>query len=291
MTAARLPYPPALPGHIIEAAVRMALAEDLGQAGDITSQATIGPDATAVARINAREPGIICGLDCALAAFSMIGDGLVVEPFVLDGDSVEARTAILEVSGNARRVLAAERTALNFMTHMSGIATLTRRFADAVAHTPAHICCTRKTTPGLRALEKYAVRCGGGYNHRFGLDDAILIKDNHIAVAGSVAEAVAAARAFAGHLVAIEVEVDTLAQLSEALDAGAEAILLDNMSNAMLRDAVALAAGRAKLEASGNVTIERVASIAETGVDYISTSRITMAATPLDLGLDIAIKG
>ncbi|WP_404405029.1 carboxylating nicotinate-nucleotide diphosphorylase [Pelagibacterium halotolerans] len=291
MTAAPIPHPPTLPRHIVEAAVRMAFAEDLGQAGDITSQATIGPNATAVARINARESGVICGLDCALAAFSAIGDGLSVETFLRDGDRVEAGTAVLQVSGNARLVLAAERTALNFMTHLSGIATLTRRFADAVSHTPAHICCTRKTTPGLRALEKYAVRCGGGHNHRYGLDDAILIKDNHIAVAGSVTEAVAAARTFAGHLVAIEVEVDTLTQLAEALDAGAEAVLLDNMSNEVLREAVALTAGRAKLEASGNVTLERVASIAESGVDYISTSRITMAAIPLDLGLDIAIKG
>lgn len=291
MTAAPLPNPPALPRHIVEAAVRMAFSEDLGQAGDITSQATIGPDATAHARINARQPGIVCGLDCARMAFATIGDGLTVEAFVQDGDAVAAGTAVLEVSGNARLVLAAERTALNFMTHMSGIATLTRQFADRVSHTSAHICCTRKTTPGLRALEKYAVRCGGGHNHRFGLDDAILIKDNHIAVAGGVAQAVAAARAFAGHLVAIEVEADTLAQLAEALEAGAEAVLLDNMDNTMLREAVALTAGRAKLEASGNVTLERVAAIAETGVNYISTSRITMAATPLDLGLDIAIKG
>lgn len=289
MTAASSPYPPALPHHIVKAAVRAAFAEDLGQAGDITSQATIGPDATARARINARQPGIVCGLDCARIAFATIGDGLTVETFVCDGDAVAAGAAVLEVSGNARLVLAAERTALNFMTHMSGIATLTGQFAQRVAHTSAHICCTRKTTPGLRAFEKYAVRCGGGHNHRFGLDDAILIKDNHIAVAGGVAQAVAAARAFAGHLVAIEVETDTLDQLAEALDAGAGAVLLDNMDDATLREAVALTAGRAKLEASGNVTLERVAAIAQTGVDYISTSRITMAAPPLDLGLDIAI--
>lgn len=282
-------HPPALPRHIVEQAVLAAFTEDLGQAGDITTQATIGPRATAVARINAREAGIVCGLDCARAAFALIGSGLTVETFAEDGDTVAPGAPILQVSGNARLILAAERTALNFMTHLSGIATLTHAFVDRVDGTGAHICCTRKTTPGLRALEKYAVRRGGGHNHRFGLDDAILIKDNHIAVVGSVTAAIEAARAFAGHLVAIEVEVDTLAQFGEALAAGANAVLLDNMDNDMLREAVAMNAGRAKLEASGNVTLERVRAIAETGVDYISTSKITMAANPLDLGLDIEI--
>ena len=282
-------YPPALPRHIVERAVRVALEEDLGQAGDITSQATIGPEASAVARINARQEGVVCGLDCARAAFALIGPGLQVEIFVADGASVMAGDAVLEVRGNARALLAAERTALNFLTHLSGIATLTRRFVDETEGTQAHICCTRKTTPGLRALEKYAVKCGGGHNHRFGLNDAILIKDNHSAVAGGVGAAITAARGFAGHLVAIEVEVDTLGQLEEALAAGAEAVLLDNMDAPTLAQAVAITAGRAKLEASGNVTLERIAAIARTGVDYISTSRITMAATPLDLGLDITI--
>lgn len=280
---------PSLPRPIIERAVAAALEEDLGQAGDITSQATIAPDALAVARVNSRSAGVICGLDCAVSAFSLIGPGLETELFVADGALVEPGDAILEVRGNARNLLAAERTALNFLTHLSGIATLTRSFVLRTEGTKAHICCTRKTTPGLRALEKYAVRCGGGHNHRFGLSDAILIKDNHIAVAGGVTEAIAAARAFAGHLVAIEVEVDTLAQLEEALDAGAGAILLDNMDEDTLARAVAITAGCAKLEASGNVTLERVALIARTGVDYISTSRITSASVPLDLGLDISI--
>lgn len=283
------PYPPLVPNHLIARAVATALEEDLGQAGDITSQATIAPEATAVARINSRAEGIVCGIGCAEQAFSLIGPGLKFESLVRDGAILAPGTAILQVSGNARLILAAERTALNFLTHLSGIATLTRRFADEVAGTSARICCTRKTTPGLRALEKYAVRCGGGHNHRFGLDDAILIKDNHIAVAGGVRAAIEAARTFAGHLVAVEVEVDTLGQLAEALDAGATAILLDNMDNATLAQGVALAAGRVKLEASGNVTLERVRSIADTGVDYISSSRITMGALPLDLGLDVEI--
>lgn len=282
-------HPPALPRHIVERAVRLAFEEDLGQAGDLTTQATIGPDAVASARINAREAGAICGLDCALAAFALIGPGLDVETFVADGAVVKAGDAVLEVRGNARALLAAERTALNFMTHLSGIAALTRRFVERTEGTSAHICCTRKTTPGLRALEKYAVKCGGGHNHRFGLDDAVLIKDNHIAVTGGVGAAIMAARGFAGHLVAIEVEVDTLDQLEEALEAGANAVLLDNMDEATLKRAVAITAGRAKLEASGNVTLERIAAIARTGVDYISTSRITMAAPPLDLGLDVSI--
>lgn len=284
-------YVPQLPRHLVERAVTAAFDEDLGQAGDITSQATISPEATATARVNARQPGVLSGLDCALMAFSLIGPGLAVETFVADGDRIAPGTPILEVSGNARLILAAERTALNFMTHLSGIATLTAAFVERVEDTEAHICCTRKTTPGLRALEKYAVRCGGGHNHRFGLDDAILIKDNHIAVAGGIGEAIAAAQAFAGHLVAIEVEVDTLAQLEEALEAGANAVLLDNMDEDTLAQGVAIAAGRAKLEASGNVTLERVTAIARTGVDYISSSRITMAAPPLDLGLDIDIRG
>lgn len=284
------PYAPLVPLHIVERAVAAALEEDLGQAGDITSQATISPDATAVARINARVAGVLCGLGCAEAAFRLIGPGITVTPFIADGARLEPGKAVLEVAGNARLILSAERTALNFLTHLSGVATLTRQFADATAGTGAHVCCTRKTTPGLRALEKYAVRCGGGHNHRFGLDDAVLIKDNHIAVAGGVRAAIEAARAFVGHLVAIEVEVDTLDQLAEALDAGATAVLLDNMDNETLIQGVAMTAGRAKLEASGNVTLERVRSIAETGVDYISSSRITMASPPLDLGLDIEIR-
>lgn len=284
-----MPYPPSLPRHIVERAVLDGFEEDFGQAGDLTTQATIGPDATATARINARDRGVICGLACAQAAFALVGPGLEVQPLVTDGATVEAGADLMDVRGNARALLTAERTALNFMTHLSGIATLTASFVSRTQGTNARICCTRKTTPGLRALEKYAVKCGGGHNHRFGLDDAILIKDNHIAVAGGVGPAIAAARAFAGHLVAIEVEVDTLDQLAEALEGGANAILLDNMDEETLARAVAMTAGRAKLEASGNVTLDRIGAIARTGVDYISTSRITMAAPPLDLGLDIRI--
>lgn len=286
MTAA---YTPSLPQHLMERSVKIALEEDLGQAGDITSQATIAPAAVARARINTRENGVVCGLEFAQTAFSLVGPGVSVTLLASDSDTISAGAALVEIVGNARAILAAERTALNFMTHLSGIATLTQQFVARTEGTAARICCTRKTIPGLRAAEKYAVRCGGGHNHRFGLDDAILIKDNHIAVAGSVGAAIAAARAFAGHLVAIEVEVDTLAQLEEALSAGADAVLLDNMDDVMLAEAVAITGGRAKLEASGNVTLDRIPTIARTGVDYISTSRITMAASPLDFGLDIDI--
>jgi nicotinate-nucleotide pyrophosphorylase len=197
---------------------------------------------------------------------------------------------VADVYGPARLVMSAERVALNFLNPLSGIATLTRAFTDAVAGTGAQICDTRKTTPGLRAFQKYAVRCGGGANHRYGLDDAILIKDNHIAVAGGVAAAYGAAAAYAGHLVAIEIEVTTLEELAQALEAGARVVLLDNMDNETLKKAVALNAGRAKLEASGGVKLDRVRSIAETGVDYISTSQITLSAPPLDLGLDVVIR-
>ncbi len=283
------PYLPRVPRHIIERAVLTAFEEDLGQAGDLTSQACIDPEANAKATINTRQNGIVAGLDCALAAFNLIGNGLRAEAHVRDGDSIEPGDAIMTIEGNARELLAAERTALNFLTHLSGVATLTARYARETDGTNAHVCCTRKTTPGLRALEKYAVRCGGGHNHRFGLSDAVLIKDNHIAVAGGVKKAIEAARNFVGHLVAIEVEVDTLHQLAEALDTGVPAILLDNMDIDTLARAVAMTDGRAKLEASGNVSLERVATIARTGVNYISTSKITTAAPPLDLGLDIAI--
>lgn len=283
------PYRAALPPHLVAEAVAIALREDLGLAGDLTAQATISPDAKATARMVSRQDGIVCGLDLVHEAFAQIGRDVSVEAHIADGDRLSPGTAIATISGNARLVLSAERTALNFLTHLSGVATLTGAFAAEVAGTKARICCTRKTLPGLRALEKYAVRCGGGHNHRFGLFDAILIKDNHIAVAGGVAAAINAAQAFAGHLVAIEVEVDTLDQLREALEAGATAVLLDNMDNATLSRAVELTAGRAKLEASGTVTLERVRAIAQTGVDYISSSRITAAAPPIDIGLDIDI--
>ena len=282
--------PAQLPRLLVERAVSAALEEDLGLAGDLTSQATLAPKATATASLSAREPGVIAGLDLAAAAFRLVGDGVEFSPRVADGDRVAAGDVVATVTGPARLVMSAERVALNFLNHLSGIATLTREYADAVAGTGAQICDTRKTTPGLRAFQKYAVRCGGGANHRYSLDDAILIKDNHIAVAGSVTAAYHAAEAFAGHLVAIEIEVTTLAELEEALAAGARVVLLDNMDNETLRRAVGVNAGRAKLEASGGVKLDRVRSIGETGVDYISTSQITMAARPLDLGLDVVVE-
>ncbi|MGV8856808.1 MAG: carboxylating nicotinate-nucleotide diphosphorylase [Devosia sp.] len=281
--------PAQLPRLLVERAVAAALEEDLGLAGDLTSQATLSVRATATASLSAREAGVIAGLDLAAAAFRLVGDGVVFTPLVADGDAIGVGGVVARVTGPARLVMSAERVALNFLNHLSGIATLTRIYADAVAGTGAQICDTRKTTPGLRAFEKYAVRCGGGANHRYALDDAILIKDNHIAVTGSVTAAYQAAAAFAGHLVAIEIEVQTLAELEEALAAGARIVLLDNMDNATLHQAVAINAGRARLEASGGVKLDRVRAIAETGVDFISTSQITMAAPPLDLGLDVEI--
>ena len=283
--------PAQLPRLLVDRAVAAALEEDIGLAGDLTSQATLTPQARATARLSAREAGVVAGLDLAAAAFRLMGDGVTFTPQLADGDRVAAGGLVATVSGPARLVMSAERVALNFLNHLSGIATLTREYADAVAGTGAQICDTRKTTPGLRAFQKYAVRCGGGANHRYSLDDAILIKDNHIAVAGGVAAAYRAAAAFAGHLVAIEIEVTSLAELEEALAAGARIVLLDNMDNEMLRQAVTINAGRARLEASGGVKLERVRSIGETGVDYISTSQITMAAKPLDLGLDVVVEG
>jgi nicotinate-nucleotide pyrophosphorylase (carboxylating) len=282
--------PAELPRPLVERAVAEALAEDLGLAGDLTSQAVLPPDATAEAVMTAREAGVIAGLDLAAAAFRQIGDDVQFEAKVRDGDAVTPGTAVAAITGNARHVFSAERVALNFLNRLSGVASLTRRYVEAIDGTGAKICDTRKTTPGHRAFEKFAVRCGGGANHRYGLDDAILIKDNHIAVAGGVAAAWQAARAFAGHLVAIEIEVDSLEQFEEVLQAGATAVLLDNMDNETLRRAVAINAGRAKLEASGGVKLERVRGIAETGVDYISTSQITMGAAPLDICLDVEVR-
>lgn len=300
MSAALLPE---LPPLLVEAQVRAALIEDLGRAGDITTSATIAPSLTAIADMNAREEGVLAGLELARTAFRLIDPSIRFEAFVRDGDRLEPGQAIARISGPARGILSAERVALNFLMHLCGVATYTRNFAREIAHTDAKVCCTRKTIPGLRALEKYAVRLGGGSNHRFGLDDAILIKDNHIAVAGSVDGAIAAARAYCGHLVKVEVEVDGLDQMREALTASPDVILLDNMGPDRLREAVGinraasgLSAGayaadrrRTQLEASGNVRIDTIRKIAETGVDYISTSKITMAAPTLDIGLDIAI--
>jgi len=280
---------PVLPAHLVAEAVSAAFKEDLGRAGDITSLATIPENANAKAVIAVRKPGTLAGLPLAACAFAEIGPGIKFTALKRDGDRLKPGDTVARVEGPARAILAGERVALNFLCHLSGIATETAKLVGLVAHTQARICCTRKTTPGLRALEKYAVRCGGGSNHRFGLDDAILIKDNHIAVAGGVAKAIERARAFAGHLVKVEVEVDDLDQLREALGAAPDAILLDNMKPAMLRKAVGLVAGRAATEASGGITPDSVAAIAETGVDYISSGWITHSAPALDLGLDIVI--
>lgn len=278
-----------LPDLLIEEDVRRTLLEDWGRAGDVTTQATILPDAQATAQFVAREAGTVCGLAHARLAFHLTDPSLLFQVHVPDGGQVEPGTLIAEVSGRARAILSAERTALNFMCHLSGIASLTAEFVRRISHTEARMCCTRKTLPGLRASQKYAVRCGGAWNHRFGLDDAMLIKDNHIAVCGSITEAIARAQAFAGHLLAIEIEVDTLSQLEEALSAGATCVLLDNFTPARLAEAVELTAGRAKLEASGGIRLETVQDVAQSGVDYISSSQLTMAAPTLDIGLDIGV--
>ena len=277
-----------LPDLFIAPVVRAALAEDLGRAGDLTSQACIDPDAGLNALFAARRSGVLAGLDCARLALLELDPGARFEALAADGDRLAPGAGIARVEANARALLAAERTALNLMGRLSGIATLTRAYVDAVAGTRARIVDTRKTTPGLRALEKYAVRCGGGVNHRFGLDDAILIKDNHVAACGSVGEAVRRARAFAGHLVKIEVEVDRLDQLEDALGQGPDVVMLDNFSLDDLRAAVAATAGRAVLEASGGVDLSTVRAIAETGVDVISVGALTHSAPVLDIGLDAA---
>lgn len=272
---------------IIEPAVRAALAEDLGRAGDVTTEATVPADKTAHAVIAARQPGRIAGLDVARCAFRLVDPSLKIAVALRDGSDAKSGDAICHIEGNARSILSAERVALNFMGHMSGIATATEAFVKAIEGTGARITCTRKTTPNLRAFEKYAVRAGGGVNHRFGLDDGILIKDNHIAVAGGVTAALEAAKARAGHMLRIEIEVDTLAQLVEALDGGAHAVLLDNMDPDTLRKAVEINKGRATLEASGGITLETVRAKAETGVDLLSVGWLTHSAPSLDLGLDI----
>jgi nicotinate-nucleotide pyrophosphorylase (carboxylating) len=278
---------PPLPRLLFEETVRQALLEDLGRAGDVTSAAVIPEDAGMRAVVRARAPGVVAGMDCAETAFRLMRDGIGFARKCRDGDSVNPGDVLAIVNGPARAVLSAERVALNFLGHLSGVATATRAFVEAAAGHRARIVCTRKTTPGLRPLEKHAVRAGGGVNHRFGLDDGILIKDNHIAVAGGVAAAVGAAKAHAGHMLRIEVEADTLDQLDEALSAGADAVLLDNMSTDELREAVRRTDGQATLEASGGVTLETVAGIAATGVDLISIGWITHSAPVLDLGLDV----
>ena len=285
---ARLALPHTNPPHaiLIEPLVRQALAEDLGRAGDITTDAIIPADAAVRAVIAAREPGVVAGLIAADLAFRLIDAGVRLGPRAPDGAQVAKGDVIAELTGPARAILTAERVALNFMGHLSGVATATHHLVSRITGTKARIICTRKTTPGLRVLEKYAVRCGGGLNHRFGLDDAVLVKDNHIAAAGGIDAVVAALRGRLGPTVKIEIEVDTLQQLETALALGIDAILLDNMPPEMMARAVAITKGRAKLEASGGVTLERVRAIAESGVDYISSGAITHSAKSLDLGLD-----
>jgi nicotinate-nucleotide pyrophosphorylase (carboxylating) len=274
---------------LVEDAVRAALLEDLGRAGDITTNATIPAARQARAVIAARQPGIVAGLDLAKAAFRLLDPALSFETRIADGAAVTSGAILATIEGPARALLSAERVALNFLGRLSGIATLTSRYVAAVAHTKARIVCTRKTTPGLRTFEKYAVLCGGGFNHRFGLDDAILIKDNHIAVAGGIIPALRTVKAAIGHLVKIEIEVDTLDQLDEVLTEGADVVLLDNMTPSQLREAVARVKGRLLTEASGGVTLETVAAIAESGVDMISVGALTHSAKVLDVGLDIQI--
>jgi nicotinate-nucleotide pyrophosphorylase (carboxylating) len=275
-----------LPTLLIEPLVRQALVEDLGRAGDVTTDAIAPAGRTVRCVMDARQEGVVAGLDLAALAFRLIDPEIRFESDLADGARVAPGATVAAIEGPARGVLTAERTALNFASRVSGIASATARLSTSVAHTKARIVCTRKTTPLLRAIEKYAVRAGGGANHRFGLDDAALIKDNHIAIAGSVAEAIARVRAYVGHLVKVEVEVDTLAQLEEALAAGADAILLDNMSLDDLQRGVKMIGGRAVSEASGRVTPETAPAIAETGVDLISVGWLTHSAPILDIGLD-----
>jgi nicotinate-nucleotide pyrophosphorylase (carboxylating) len=271
---------------MIEPLVRAALLEDLGRAGDITSNAIVGEEARARVALVARQPGLVAGLDLALLAFRLVDPAIASDVTRRDGSRIEPGETIATLAGPARGLLTAERTALNFLCHLSGIATATASVVAAVRDYRARVTCTRKTLPGLRTVQKYAVRIGGGSNHRFGLDDAVLIKDNHIAAAGGIRPAVERARAAAGHLVKVEVEADTLAQLDEALAAGVDAVLLDNMRLEEMRDAVAAVGGRAITEASGRITPEVAPAVAATGVDLISIGWLTHSVAALDIGLD-----
>jgi len=286
MTPDALPPPPSF---TLAPVVRLALQEDLGSAGDITTEAVLPPGAQAEAVLRARQPGVVAGLAPAAAAFALCDAELRMLPLVQDGEAVGAGTPLLRVAGSCAAILAAERVAVNFLQHLSGIATAAREMTDAIAHTRARLLCTRKTTPGLRMLEKRAVRAGGGQNHRFGLHDAVLIKDNHLAMlGGDMSEAVRRARAHVGPMRMIELEVDTLAQLERALAADPpDVVLLDNMSPDSLRDAVCMAAGRVPLEASGGIRPDNVRAVAETGVDFLSSGWLTQSAPALDIGLDI----
>ena len=278
-----------LPTLLVEPIVRAALVEDLGRAGDITTAAVVPKEARFSGAMVARRPGTIAGTEAARIAFDLVDPTLDVSILQPDGSVVEAGQPVMHIKGPAQSVVTAERTALNFISHLSGIATVTAELVAGVGNNKARITCTRKTTPNLRALEKHAVRAGGGVSHRFGLDDGILIKDNHVALAGGIRPAIQSAKAGLGHMVKIEVEVDTLEQLDEALSEGVDAILLDNMDPDLLRQAVATIDGRAMSEASGRITAEQVPAIAASGVDIISAGWITHSAPALDLGLDFGV--
>lgn len=274
-----------LPGReVLERIVQAALAEDVGE-GDVTTEATVSPAAVGTAELLVKEPGVVCGLAVAEATFRALDPDIRFQPLVQEGAVLDAPAAVALVTGAERAILTGERVALNFLGRLSGIATLTKRYVDAVAGTGAAILDTRKTTPGLRALEKHAVVCGGGRNHRFGLDDGVLVKDNHLRAAGSIAGAIQGLRAATE--LPIEVECDTPEQVSEALEAGVDAILLDNMTLDQLRSASALAGGRARLEASGGITLENIRAVAETGVDEISVGALTHSARSLDVSLEL----
>jgi nicotinate-nucleotide pyrophosphorylase (carboxylating) len=275
-----------LPMVMVEPAVRAALLEDLGRAGDLTTDAIVPAEAGARSALVARQTGVVAGLDFAAAAFRLIDPAVRMTVALPDGSRVRPGDMIATIIGPARGILTAERTALNFLCHLSGVASATGGIVDAIAGTRAQVCCTRKTIPGLRFAQKYAVRVGGGSNHRFGLDDAVLIKDNHVAVAGGVRPAVERARSGVGHLVKIELEVDTLAQLQEALTLKVDAVLLDNMGPDLLRQAVAMVDGRAITEASGRIRPDTAPAIAASGVDLLSVGWLTHSATVLDIGLD-----
>lgn len=283
--------PSYLPLHRIqyEGVVRAALEEDLGRAGDLTTDGVVSSDSVATASLAARSAGVVAGLDVAIAAFQMLDDSVRVSVERPDGASVAAGSRLARVDGPARAILTGERVALNFLGRLCGVATATARMVEAIQGHDTHIICTRKTTPGLRTLEKYAVRVGGGMNHRFGLDDAVLIKDNHVALAGGIAEAVNRVRQRAGHMVKIQVEVDTLEQLDALIPLGVDAVMLDNMDHPTMRTAVEKVAGRMLVEASGGITPETVAAVAATGVDLISSGALTHSVKALDIGLDIDI--
>ena len=274
---------------IVEPIVRAALLEDISHGGDLTTEAIVPVSRGARAKIVARKAGVTAGVEAAALAFELLDSRTQFEIHARDGERVQPGQAIATIEGPARALLTGERTALNIMCRLSGIATATRALVDLIESYPARVVCTRKTTPGLRVLEKYAVRCGGGANHRFGLDDAVLIKDNHLALAGSIADAVAAVRERAGHMVKIEIEVDTIEQLREALETSVDAVLLDNMTPEQLAQAVAIVGGRVTTEASGTITPERIVAVAAAGVDLISSGWLTHSAPALDLGLDVEL--